>query len=325
MFISTQSAAPASYFTTSGSARWLLILLLLSFLGISKTRAQAYCPALYATNSPTAAQGIVEADFNGDGKPDLVTAHYNETNGSPNAVSMLLNNGSGGFATGILYAVGGRPVSMAVGDFNGDGKPDLVTANGRANSTISVLMNNGIGGFLPKTDYAPMIYNTRVAVGDFNNDGKPDIVVMGSGGTGIMVLLNNGSGGFNTGIYKQLGAANANLDLTVGDFDKDGRLDVVAGVSYTNNQGVAVNQVQVLKGNGGGDFSIFSALAYAVGGPAVSLAVGDVNGDGNLDLATVNAGVVSVQLGSTNNYFGPKTDFTVGDNPSTVLVKDFNK
>ena len=320
-------------FTSSGSARWLPILLLLSFLGSSKASAQAYCPALYSTNSPVASEGIAEADFNGDGKPDLVTAHHNVTNGSPNAVSVLLNNGQGGFSSGVLYAVGGRPVSMAVGDFNGDGKPDLVTANGRANSTISVLLNNGSGGFLPKTDYAPEIYNTRVAVGDFNNDGKPDIVVRGSGGSTVKILLNNGSGGFSEATSLNLSQVfldgayvGPSLDLTVGDFDNNGNLDVAVGVLYTNNDGVAVKRVEVLRGKGDGTF--YSTPANAdVGGPAISVAGGDFNGDGYLDLATINAGVVSVNLGnmSAGYNFEARTDYAVGDNPSTVVVKDFNK
>jgi hypothetical protein len=124
-------------------------------------------------------------DFNGDGWLDLVTA-----NSGTNNVSVVLNtrNSLAPFdATDVTYAVGTKPTSVAVGDFNGDGKLDLVTANSGSN-TVSILLGNGDGTFQSAVSYGVGTAPSSVAAGDFNGDGKLDLVTANSGSNNVSVL-----------------------------------------------------------------------------------------------------------------------------------------
>lgn len=130
---------------------------------------------------------VVVADFNGDGNLDFATANLGGNN-----VTVLLGNGTGGFTPAPVSPVvqGTAPVSMVVGDFNGDYIPDLAIADSGANN-VTVLLGDGTGGFKPGpgSPYTVGGIPVSVAVGDFNSDGLPDLVVANSGGT-ITVLLN---------------------------------------------------------------------------------------------------------------------------------------
>ena len=100
---------------------------------------------------------------------------------------MLLGNGDGTFQAAVNYAAGSRPYSVAVGDFNGDGKPDLAVANGSSND-VSVLLGNGDGTFQAAANYATGSDPISVGVGDFNGDGKPDLAVANYGGNNVTIL-----------------------------------------------------------------------------------------------------------------------------------------
>jgi len=150
---------------------------------------------------------VAVGDFNGDGKPDLVTANVDG-----NDVSVLLGNGDGTFQTAgydfdtdpYNYSYP-SPRSVAVEDFNGDGKPDLATAvfyggHGPFYGEVNVLLGNGNGTFQTAGNYGIDADSTNgsnasvVAVGDFNGDGKPDLVTANSGRNDVSVLLGNGNG-----------------------------------------------------------------------------------------------------------------------------------
>lgn len=129
---------------------------------------------------------IAIGDLNGDGRPDLATAN-GDVNGK--TVSILLNRGGGGFAAKVDYETGQDPESVAMGDLNGDGKRDLVTANYEG-YTLSVFLNRGDGSFEGKVDYEGVYNPTSVAIGDLNGDGKPDLAAVNFETSTVTVLLN---------------------------------------------------------------------------------------------------------------------------------------
>ena len=127
------------------------------------------------------------------------------------------------FLPAVNYGVGTQPTLVAVGDFNGDGKPDLVVANLGSN-TVSVLLGNGDGTFQPAVNYGAGFQPSSVAVGDFNGDGKPDLVVANHGSNTVSVLLGNGDGTFQAAVSFSAGT-NA-YSASVGDFNRDGKPDL---------------------------------------------------------------------------------------------------
>ena len=112
------------------------------------------------------------ADFNRDGLPDIVTA-----NGQDNSVSLLLNDGHGGFSPHTDYPVGGNPAAVLAADFNNDGVPDIAVANQNTNS-ISILLGNGNGSVRALPAFSTGAGPEALAAGDFNHDGKLDLAVL---------------------------------------------------------------------------------------------------------------------------------------------------
>jgi hypothetical protein len=273
---------------------------------------------------------VAVGDFNGDGIPDLAVANNTYPNGT---VSVLLGKGDGTFLTAVTYAAGTYPRSVAVGDFNGDGIPDLAVANegtspSFSDSSVSILLGKGDGTFLPAVNYAAGAGRRSVAVGDFNGDGKLDLAVAGYGRTynypygwtptdeTVRVLLGNGDGTFQAPIKYDAGYLPTSV--AVADFNGDGKLDLaVANYNYPGT-------VSVLLGNGSGGFG--APTSYPVGANPHSVAVGDFNGDGIPDLAVANqfSNNVSVLLGKGDGTFLPAQSFPAGFSPNSVAVGDFN-
>ncbi len=260
---------------------------------------------------------VAVGDFNRDGKLDLAVTSF-----VSNTVSVLLGNGNGAFGAKADFATGSGPYSVAVGDFNGDGKPDLVVGN-YGDGTVSVLLGNGDGTFGPKADFGTGAPggDDAVAVGDFNRDGKPDLVVAMSNSGTVSVLLGNGNGTF--GAKADFMSGGSPIAVAVGDFNGDGKQDLAVAN--------ATSPVSVLLGNGNGTFG--AKADFTTGKDPRSVAVGDFNRDGKPDLAVANynyqygggsTGSVSVLLGNGNGAFGAKADFVTGENPTSVVVGDFN-
>ena len=212
------------------------------------------------------------ADFNSDGKPDLVFVNVT----GPGYIGVLLGNGDGTFQPAEIYSVGAEPTAVAVGDFNGDGKVDVVVGNP---SSFQVLLGNGDGTLQPALTYSSLGINA-ILVSDFNGDGIADLVFAGSY---ISVLLGNGDGTFQAPINYLGGGINP-FDFTVGDFNGDGKPDVA--VTWLGP--ASLYGVQVLLGNGDGTFQPMNVNAPPPNYSSSFLAQGDFNGDGHLDLAVVN-------------------------------------
>ena len=255
-------------------------------------------------------------DFNGDGKLDLAVANY-----GTNYATVLLGNGDGTFKGAVSYSAGSYPVSVAVGDFNGDGKLDLVVAN-QDSGDVSVLLGNGDGTFQAAVNYsvAGSVLDS-VVVGDFNGDGKLDLAVANYGSNDVSVLLGNGDGTFRAPMNYSAGLGPDSV--AVGDVNGDGKPDLIVANNCVSSN-CANGSVSVLLGNGDGTFR--TAVNYGVGTSPGSMAVGDFNGDGKLDLAVGNYGSsnVSVLLGNGGGTFQAALNFDAGFEPFSIAVGDFN-
>ncbi|MGH9694527.1 MAG: FG-GAP repeat domain-containing protein, partial [Bryobacteraceae bacterium] len=223
------------------------------------------------------------------------------------------------FAPAMSFATGSSPFSVAVGDFNGDGKQDLAVANYTDPGTISIFLGNGVGGFTRLTDINAGSFPFSIAVGDFNGDGKQDLAVvnatLGTPST-VAVLLGSGNGTFSAATYFAVG--NGPTSIAMGDFNGDGKQDLAVTNFYSSN-------VSILLGDGAGHFS--APTNFPCGGGPYSIAVGDFNRDGNQDLAVANSsspGRVSILLGDGAGNFSAPTQFVTGNGSYALAIGDFN-
>ena len=217
------------------------------------------------------------------------------------------------------FDAGSGPQSVAVGDFNGDGKPDLAVVNSYSNN-VSILLGNGDGTFQIHVDYPTGAQPGSVAIGDFNGDGKLDLAVVNSYSNNVSVLLGNGNGTFQPAVSYGTGSGTGPAFVAVGDFNRDGKLDLAVANSNSSN-------VSVLLGNGDGTFQ--TAVNYDVGGAPTSIAVGDFNHDGKLDLAVAvpvpgPSTYVSVLLGNGDGTFQTAVNYNAPYAPDAVAVGEFN-
>jgi peptidoglycan/xylan/chitin deacetylase (PgdA/CDA1 family) len=297
-----------------------------------------FAPPTNISYNPLSPDAVAAADLNRDGKSDLITTVGNF--GSPTGhgyVTVQLGNGDGTFQSEQTYLTGYQPTALALADFNGDGKLDVATAG--ANGKVSVLLGDGSGGFGPETDYLGNVLggSLSIATGDFNGDGKLDIVD-GSLGSAIGVILGNGDGTFQAPMSYSVGAGVV-LAVATGDFNNDGKLDVAASVEENNANTYAV---RMMLGNGDGTFIMGGNYVLADGvtqfaDNSDSIATGDFNNDGNLDIVTANRGNhfvpgiggvndddVSVLLGNGNCTFQSAVTYYVGPRPWSVAVADLD-
>ncbi len=250
--------------------------------------------------------GAILADFNGDAKLDIATA-----NNGDRTVSILLGNGAGGIVSSSQVPVGVGPVSISAGDVNGDGKADLVVMNLESRNA-SLLLGNGDGTFAASfLAVGPAGFDS--AVGDVTGDGIVDLVVAAT--DGVRVLPGPPNPAFAPPF--QLAGTTVPFRLGLGDFNRDGRLDVAAAnvVSY---------DVSVALGLGGNAFT--QPRLHPVSALPSSMAVADVNGDSILDIATTNtlSNDVSVLEGAGTGGFRPAKQFRVGRGPQGIHAADVN-
>jgi hypothetical protein len=277
---------------------------------------------------------VAVGDFNGDGKLDIVTANAND-------VSVLLGNGNGTFQAPISVSLPGefppgytgttpsaqRPLSVAVGDFNGDGKLDLgVTSSVYAGyyfgnyGYLNVLLGNGDGSFSgPNT--TPLGWGTgdSAVAANLNGDRFEDLVVTDTGHGKVIVLLGDSSG-YLEGPH-EFAAGYENMSLAAGDVNGDGKVDLVTA-------NLLGNDVSVLLGDGLGSFS--APQDYATGVAPTSVVLGDFTGDGKIDIATANDGSwvdpynLSVLRGAGDGTFSSAENFAVDSPPGGLAAGDFN-
>jgi uncharacterized protein (DUF2141 family) len=278
---------------------------------------------------------VAVADLNGDGKLDIVVS-YSKMAGPPphpGVVAIYLQDGAspGNFLSPVTYDVGNDPVALAIGDLNGDGNLDIVTANtimnvdGTGSSSVSVLLQDPAnpGDFLSAASYPTGFSPVAAAIGDLNGDGKPDLAVADT--TGISILLQNPAAPGQFLGAKTLSVGNGGTSaVAIADLNGDGKADLVA-----TSSGVSVYlQDPTLPG------SFLSPANYAAGAQPIFIAVQDLNGDGRPDLAIANLGTpddgstasLSVLLQSpvAPGVFLPATNYASGIRSSVVVAADFN-
>ena len=237
--------------------------------------------AVSSTTNPTL------ADLNADGIPDLI---YGDPNDGT-VLDVALGTGQGTFSAPNAYTGRfgvGSLSPVAVGDFNGDGKPDIAWSRGQA--ALSVFFNTGLGTFGPFQDLFVDNSQNALAVADMNHDGIQDLVEENSAPSGdVRVIYGSSSGTFSYGTVVPLASPSA---MAVGDLNGDGYPDIVVG---TTTDQFFHHGLTVLMGRADGTFT--SQLIRNFLGPITSLMLRDLNGDGRLDLALTEQNAVGFSPG----------------------------
>jgi Ca2+-binding RTX toxin-like protein/6-phosphogluconolactonase (cycloisomerase 2 family) len=278
----------------------------------------------FETSEHTAGDGpqwISHGDFDNDGDTDLAVA--NQVN---NTVSLLINDGDGGFSESAAPYVGAGPESVALADFNGDGRLDLAVGHQYTNY-VSVLLDDGDGGYEAKVDYTTAGGAGAVTTGDFNSDGYPDLAVANefasaSGSDTLTVLLNqaDGSGTFDTDSSVTLNVGNAPVSVVSGDFNADGKEDLAVA-------NMDDNSVQVLLNAGGASFPSQATFTFVVGTGPFHLATGDLDDDGDIDLATANVLSDSISIltnAGNGTSFSVSSPLPAGSGPASLVAEDLD-
>jgi FG-GAP-like repeat len=237
--------------------------------------------------------GVVVADFNEDGHPDVVTDSW-----GTNQIELLLGDGKGGLQTpGKYFATGRRPYErLRSADFNGDGIPDIVTTN-LDDGTITVLLGDGRGGFrnAPESPFPAGAKPWQVAIDDVNGDGRPDLLIIPyerdipkSSQNAVTVLLGDGKGAFKpmAGSPLPLRGCHGPNSVTTGDLLGDGRHDIVVACAESRN-------LTIFERDSGGRFTS-SSQPFKGGWGAVAFAHLSNNHRGELITANNDDGTITI-------------------------------
>ncbi len=279
---------------------------------------------------------VVTADFNHDGKLDLIVAHK-----ADNSLYFLKGIGNGKFRPAVQIPVGeGIEGRMFVGDFNNDGKLDLFLPG--ANNQAIILLGNGDGTFKPRVDSSsfsyPGYYPRGWVVGDFNGDGNLDVASTLPSNTAdagrYIVLLGNGDGTFKPGIVGPAGQLHYSRWAVAADLNHDGKLDLVVADGQGTSVQTGTVELSVLFGNGDGTFTLGGHYASpqlpdgsntaATANPE-DVVLADVNGDGKLDaIESDYDNTINVFLGNGDGTFQAAKSFAPGNYPRDVVPVDVN-
>lgn len=274
---------------------------------------------------------VISVDVNNDGLPDMVEVSVTQ----PYTFTVYLNNGNGSFtplkSVSVPSLQAGVSYPVLAGDFNHDGKADLIFITG--SDQISIYFGNGDGTFqAPKTESLGLpsgSYLNEMVAADFNHDGNPDLVAeMNSNqdDTGqVYVLKGDGKGDFtNEGLVFTAPDSDYIQSLVTGDFDADNNADIALTTGAMCGETYCSSTVYVLYGDG--DFGFSETTPYSTSG-GFSIGAGDVNGNGHTDLFGEDLGSdqLVVLYGQSSRTFTPKTyALPSGSFIQSVVMADFN-
>ncbi|MBI3474978.1 MAG: VCBS repeat-containing protein [Acidobacteria bacterium] len=289
----------------------------------SLTFSATYSAPASSTFNP-GPNSIVASDVNGDGKLDLVAMT------PENGVFVFLGKGDGSLQPPVAYTAvcGGSIINcggLAVGDLNGDNKPDLaLNTNATTGGGMTILLNNGNGTFGTPTYYpvgiAGVFAANDIAIGDVNGDKKPDVVITGSSVSAI-VYLNQGSGTFAVNGTLGTVSLNPTNNIVLADINNDKKLDIIVPDGFGN--------VFTFFGKAKGKFTAGPAYPLQACNDCSNflVAMGDFNGDGTLDLLESNGlDTITVSLGRGDGSFQTSQlyNFTGINQAGNLVTADFN-
>lgn len=250
------------------------------------------------------------ADFNGDGKPDVVCLAALSGDFGESYVTVLFNDGTGGLINRHDYPVGENANSggVDVGDYDGDGHRDFAVAS--LMTGIHVYRNTGNGEFALWAHMAVALGPTHIASADFNGDDRLDLVICNT--DAAQVYLNNGTG-FTAGVFLD-NFPDTVQGIATGDFDNDGQPDFA----------LTGRRLSVYRNLGGG--ASFDKAAYLAGENQVGIKTADMDGDGHLDITVSNylANSISVYSNDGTGHFPNKREWGVGWAPNSHGIGDVN-
>ena len=269
---------------------------------------------------------VVAADLNNDGQVELIC-----TDSKDNALTVLTNDGSGGFVSNVTYSVTGtNPACVLVADLTASGKADLVVAifnNSNGNGKLEVLTNDGVGGFNSNATYDVGTGPSCVVSADVNGDGQPDLIAANTSpypNGGLTVMTNDG-GVFSLEATLRIGATISDDDshwVAAADINGDGKVDLISA-------NMLANTLTVFTNNGSGGFG--SNATYNVGFDPQCVLETDVNGDGKLDLISANygrgsasGGTLTVLTNDGNSILVSNATYNVGPGAFFVAAVDIN-
>jgi hypothetical protein len=283
---------------------------------------------------PRTIQGLDVAivDLNGDGRPEIIGSN---TSIYPNTITVLRNATTPGNPPNFLpagnFPTGTYPYGIATGDLDGDGKPDVAVANANlsSGSSVSVFRNSSIGDtiILDTTGiYATGNGTLKVFIADIDLDGKPDLVTNNSNTYTASIFRNTTTaiGNITFAPKVDIAVGTANPDLAVGDIDGDGKPDLAAlNASNINNMAVLRNVSTP------GIISFAPILNFSTVMSPLDIKMGDLNGDGKLDVVVTNFGGKNLSIfkntsTSGNISFGARQDYSTGLHPKKISIGDLN-
>jgi hypothetical protein len=276
---------------------------------------------------------VATGDFNGDGIPDVVVGQ--ENNYGSTGVTVYLAKGDGSFYPGISYGASGQMGYVAVADFNGDGKLDIAATDAQG-GVVQIFLGNGdgtfsIGGVYP-TDAGEGPNPQNVVTGDFNHDGVIDLAIANQGTGSVGVLLGNGDGTFAAAVSYPITGYFPET-ITTADVNGDGFLDL-AVTAFTDGPPA----IGILLANNDKSGTFQAATYYNVDGEPDFVAFGDLNKDGNLDMAVTlyegitYPGTVEIALGNGDGTFKTGVDYASSafgaglsnTDPADIQMMDWN-